>query len=173
MAATPHTIGYCTDVIYVLITYFIGNNYAVWVHLINKFFSSVKRRRNCSDNSKCGVLRPLNAAVRLLTEACRCCSLQARELHCFATADNGWLVARFAFRVVDLNTMEARTAAADYEFTQQFYVDARNLLHNTFVCYGGECLNHPTLLLLLLLLIGTRGENGGDQVRLSGSDLNF
>jgi len=33
--------------------------------------------------------------------------------------------------------MESKTKARKYKYLEQFYADARTILHNIFVCFGG------------------------------------
>ena len=50
------------------------------------------------------------------------------------------MIQRFVFKYIDLNEMEAKVGAAEYRYIGEFFSDARLLLHNTFFCYGGECV---------------------------------
>ena len=45
---------------------------------------------------------------------------------------------RFVYHYVDFSTMEAKTVSRKYKYLEQFYADARTILHNVFVCFGGE-----------------------------------
>ena len=47
------------------------------------------------------------------------------------------MIQRFVFKYIDLNEMEAKIGASEYRYLGEFFNDARLLLHNTFICYGG------------------------------------
>jgi len=61
---------------------------------------------------------------------------QLRELPWFRGQDVG--LERFVYHYVDFETMEAKTSARKYKYLEQFYADARTILHNIFVCFGGN-----------------------------------
>ena len=63
--------------------------------------------------------------------------LQSKELHWFGGADQG--LDRFVYLYMDLNTMEDKSTNRKYKYLEQFYADARTILHNIFICYGGAC----------------------------------
>ena len=67
------------------------------------------------------------------------CSLQTRELHRFGgvSENDDLMIQRFVFKYIDLNEMEAKVGASEYRYLGEFFNDARLLLHNTFICYGG------------------------------------
>lgn len=62
--------------------------------------------------------------------------MQLRELPWFH--DQGIGTERFVYHYVDFATMEAKTDARKYKYLEQFYADARTILHNVFVCFGGK-----------------------------------
>ena len=45
---------------------------------------------------------------------------------------------QLAFRAIDLASMEQKCKAVKYKSLEQFYNDARIILHNVFLCYGGQ-----------------------------------
>ena len=61
-----------------------------------------------------------------------------RELPWFRGQDVG--LERFVYHYVDFETMEAKTTARKYKYLEQFYADARTILHNIFVCFGGRII---------------------------------
>jgi len=60
---------------------------------------------------------------------------QLRELPWFRGQDVG--LERFVYHYVDFETMEGKTTGRKYKYLEQFYADARTILHNIFVCFGG------------------------------------
>lgn len=68
-------------------------------------------------------------------------SNQLRDLPWFHGQDVG--MERFVYHYVDLSTMESKTESRKYKYLEQFYADARTILHNIFVCFGGKlCIDY-------------------------------
>ena len=45
---------------------------------------------------------------------------------------------RFVYHYVDFALMQTKTEGRKYKYLEQFYADARTILHNIFVCFGGS-----------------------------------
>ena len=45
---------------------------------------------------------------------------------------------QLAFRDMDLTTMDKKTKDKKYKSMEEFYNDTRIILHNVFLCYGGN-----------------------------------
>lgn len=72
---------------------------------------------------------------------------KSKELHNFGGHMEG--SNRFVYHYVDLNTMEDRAVKRRYKYLEQFYADARTILHDIFICYGDNGLI-PTLAHIMI-----------------------
>lgn len=87
---------------------------------------------------------------------------QSKELHNFGGHMEG--LSRFIYHYMDLNTMEDRTVKRRYKYPEQFYADARTILHDIFVCYGGLCYTISFLTFDVSTSFGTLAEVQGFQM---------
>lgn len=42
------------------------------------------------------------------------------------------------FQDMDMDKIEERTTERKYKYLDQFFADSRTVLHNVFICFGGE-----------------------------------
>ena len=63
---------------------------------------------------------------------------QAKELYRFGHKEDETRIDRFVYQYTDLNTIEQKTRDRKYKYLEQFIADARTIVHNTFLVFGGR-----------------------------------
>nr|KAG5686308.1 hypothetical protein BaRGS_010304 [Batillaria attramentaria] len=62
---------------------------------------------------------------------------KTRELHKISIKGEEENYARYVYQRMDLNAMEIKVQASRYKCMEEFYADARTILHNCVILYGG------------------------------------